>query len=81
MADKIPEALGSVIQSRLSGMTLVKMRAGWSNFNQSVNHDTPRDPENWDVLYDNSAESRRTVNTTEDPGDNYTGPTYPEYED
>lgn len=53
MAEKLPTALGSVIRSRVTGMTLVHMRAGWSNFNQSVNHPTPNDPENWDVLYDN----------------------------
>lgn len=60
MAEKIPTALGSVIRSRLSGMTLIRMRAGWANFNQSVNHPDEsirRMPEEWDVLYDNGAET------------------------
>ena len=44
--------LGSVVQSKFSGMTLVHMRAGWVNFNQSVTHH-PDDPENWNLRYKN----------------------------
>ena len=44
--------LGSVVRSRLTGMTLVRMRAGWVNFNQSVTHH-PTDPEHWDLRFKN----------------------------
>jgi len=50
--DKFPEALGSVIRSKFTNITLVKLRAGWVNFDQSVAHH-PNDPENWVLLYDN----------------------------
>lgn len=55
----LPTSLGSVIRSKITGITLTRMRAGWVNYNQSVtNADNAieQDMEHWTVLFDNRAQ-------------------------
>ena len=57
----LPTALGSVIRSKITGITLSRMRAGWTNYNQSVtrtDHDIEQDMDNWTVLFDNTAQGK-----------------------